>query len=158
MQKYWNSKERHCAKKKAMKMIIQNIIGDGYERFVVVNTIDNKKLIVHYIEYSEFLNDNDKTELRNVGDTLVTEIRIDLVSHSYITNNELNFIQEIENSSNIKAIIEVKDVVDEYTIYAKSSICDEPILIEFENKMMYKREDRVYIEGSLEIETPDLAS
>lgn len=40
----------------------------------------------------------------------------------------------------------------------KSSICDEPILIEFENKMMYKREDRVYIEGSLEIETPDLAS
>ena len=50
-----------------MKMIIQNIIGDGYERFVVVNTIDNKKLIVHYIEYSEFLNDNDKTELRNVG-------------------------------------------------------------------------------------------
>ena len=51
-------------------MIIQNIIGDGYERFVVVNTIDNKKLIVHYIEYSEFLNDNDKTELRNVGDTL----------------------------------------------------------------------------------------
>lgn len=102
-----------------MKMIIQNIIGDGYERFVVVNTIDNKKLIVHYIEYSEFLNDNDKTELRNVGDTLVTEIRIDLVSHSYITNNELNFIQEIENSSNIKAIIEVKDIVDEYTIYAK---------------------------------------
>ena len=89
---------------------------------------------------------------------LVTEIRIDLVSHSYITNNELDFIQEIENSSNIKAINEVKDVVDEYTIYAKSSICDEPILIEFENKMMYKREDRVYIEGSLEIETPDLAS
>ena len=85
-------------------------------------------------------------------------LRIDLVSHSYITNNELNFIQEIENSSNIKAIIEVKDVVDEYTIYAKTLICDEPILIEFENKMMYKREDRVYIEGSLEIETPDLAS
>lgn len=81
-----------------MKMIIQNIIADGYERFVVVNTIDNKKLIVHYIEYSEFLNDNDKTELRNIGDTLVAEIRIDLVSHSHITNSELNFIQDIENS------------------------------------------------------------
>ena len=27
-----------------MKMIIQNIIGDGYERFVVVNTIDNKNV------------------------------------------------------------------------------------------------------------------
>lgn len=141
-----------------MKMIIQNIIADGYERFAVVNTIDNKKLIVHYIEYSEFLNNNDKTELRNIGDTFVTEIRIDLVSHSYITNNELNFIQEIENSSSIKAIIEVKEVVDEYTIYAKTSICDELILIEFENKMMYKQGDRVYIEGELEIETPDLIS
>ncbi len=141
-----------------MKMIIQNIIADGYERFAVVNTIDNKKLIVHYIEYSEFLNNNDKTELRNIGDTFVTEIRIDLVSHSYITNNELNFIQEIENSSSIKAIIEVKEVVDEYTIYAKTSICDELILIEFENKMMHKQGDRVYIEGELEIETPDLIS
>ena len=49
-----------------MKMIIQNIIADGYERFAVVNTIDNKKLIVHYIEYSEFLNNNDKTELSNI--------------------------------------------------------------------------------------------
>ncbi len=139
-----------------MKMMIQKIITDGYERFIEVNTIDNKNLIVHYIEYSEFLNDNDKTELRDVGDTLVTEIRIDLVSNSYITNKELDFIQEIENSSNIKAIIEVKEVVDEYTIYAKTSICDEPILIEFENKMMYQQDDRVYIEGSLEIETPGL--
>ena len=52
-----------------MKMIIQNIIGDGYERFVVVNTIDNKKLIVHYIEYSEFLNDNDKTEMESLQRT-----------------------------------------------------------------------------------------
>ena len=70
----------------------------------------------------------------------------------------MNFIQDIENSSSIKAIIEVKEVVDEYTIYAKTSICDELILIEFENKMMHKQGDRVYIEGELEIETPDLIS
>ena len=46
-----------------MKMIIQNIIGDGYERFVVVNTIDNKKLIVHYIEYSEYSGSVVKTKI-----------------------------------------------------------------------------------------------
>lgn len=63
----------------------------------------------------------------------------------------MGFIQEFENSPNIKAIIEVKEVVDEYTIYAQSSLCDESILIEFENKMMYKKYDRVYIEGSLEL-------
>ncbi len=135
-------------------MIIRNIIADGYDRFVAVSTINNKNLIVHYIEYSEFLNYNEKTKLRNLGDILVSDIRIDLVYNSYVTNKKLSFIQEIENSSNIKAIIEVNEVVDEYTIYAKSSLCDESILIEFENKMMYQQYDRVYIEGSLEIETP----
>lgn len=121
-----------------MEMVIQNIITDGYERFVVVNTINNKNLIVHYIEYSEFLEDNEKTALKNIGDIIVSDIKIDLVSNSYITNKKLGFIQEFENSPNIKAIIEVKEVVDEYTIYAQSSLCDESILIEFENKMMYK--------------------
>ena len=134
-----------------MEMVIQNIITDGYERFVVVNIINNKNLIVHYIEYSEFLEDNEKTALKNIGDIIVSDIKIDLVSNSYITNKKLGFIQEFENSSNIKAIIEVKEVVDEYTIYAQSSLCDESILIEFENKMMYKKYDRVYIEGSLEL-------
>lgn len=134
-----------------MEMVIQNIITDGYERFVVVNTINNKNLIVHYIEYSEFLEDNEKTALKNIGDIIVSDIKIDLVSNSYITNKKLGFIQEFENSPNIKAIIEVKEVVDEYTIYAQSSLCDVSILIEFENKMMYKKYDRVYIEGSLEL-------
>ena len=133
-------------------MIIQNIISDGYERFLVVNTIENKKLFVHYIEYSEYLNDNEKTKIRNVGDILSAEIRIDLVSNSYITNRKLDFFQEIDNSSSIKAIIEVKEVIDEYTIFAKTSLCNEVMLIEFENKITYQQNDRVYIEGSLEIE------
>ena len=135
-----------------MRMIIQNIIADDYERFLVVNTIENKKLFVHYIEYSEYLNDNEKTKIRNVGDILSAEIRIDLVSNSYITNRELDFFQEIDNSSSIKAIIEVKEVIDEYTIFAKTSLCNEVMLIEFENKITYQQNDRVYIEGSLEIE------
>lgn len=135
-----------------MRMIIQNIISDGYERFLEVNTIENKKLFVHYIEYSEYLNDNEKTKIRNLGDILSAEIRIDLVSNSYITNRELDFFQEIDNSSSIKAIIEVKEVIDEYTIFAKTSLCNEVMLIEFENKITYQQNDRVYIEGSLEIE------
>jgi hypothetical protein len=135
-----------------MEMMIQKITVDGYERFVEVNTIDNKKLIVHYIEYSEFLNANEKTKIRNIGDKLNSEIRIDLVSISYTTNDELYFLQEIANSSSVKAVVEVKEVVDEYTILAKTSLCDEAILIEFEDEMSYQQNDRVYIEGSLEID------
>ena len=135
-----------------MEMIIQNIIADGYERFVEVNTMDSKKLIVHFIEYSEFLNDNEKTKLKKIGDVLNTDICIDLVSNSYITNDELCFVQEIENSSSIKAVIEVNEVVDEYTVLAKTSLCEAAILIEFESKMEYQQHDRVYIEGSLEVD------
>ena len=83
---------------------------------------------------------------------ICTEIRIGLVSNSYITNRKLDFFQEIDNSSSIKAIIEVKEVIDEYTVFAKTSLCNEVILIEFENKITYQQNDRVYIEGSLEIE------
>ena len=133
-------------------MTIQNIISDGYERFFEVKTIDNKKLIVHYIEYSEYLNHDEKTKIRNVGDILSGELHIDLVSNPHITNGELNFVQEIDNSSSIKAIIEVKEVIDEFTILATTSLCNEDILIEFEDKITYQQNDRIYIEGSLEIE------
>ncbi|MCR5836616.1 MAG: hypothetical protein K6G88_08915 [Lachnospiraceae bacterium] len=135
-----------------MEMMIHKITVDGYERFVEANTIDNKKLIVHYIEYSEFLNYNEKTKLRSIGDVFNADIRIELVSNSCTTNDELYFIQEIANSSSIKAVVEVKKIVDEYTVLAKSSLCDEAILIEFENKISYQQNDRVYIEGSLEID------
>ena len=46
----------------------------------------------------------------------------------------------------------MKEVVDEYTILAKTALCDEAILIELEDKMTYQQNDRVYVEGSLEID------
>jgi hypothetical protein len=134
-----------------MQLKIRNILSDGYERYLEVDTIDNKNFIVHYIEYSEYLTNDEETKLRNVGDILTTEMKIDLVSKSHLTDNELYYVQEFEKSSNIKAVIEVKELIDEYTIWALTSLCDEAIKVEFENKMTYQQNDRVYIEGSLEI-------
>ena len=134
-----------------MQLKIRSILSDGYERYLEVDTIDNKNFIVHYIEYSEYLTNDEETKLRNVGDILTTEMKIDLVSKSHLTDNELYYVQEFEKSSNIKAVIEVKELIDEYTIWALTSLCDEAIQVEFENKMTYQQNDRVYIEGALEI-------
>ncbi len=135
-----------------MKLKIKNIYADGYERFVSVETFDKKNITVHFIEYNEYLNQKEKSKLKKIGDVLNGNIRIDLVSNSYIKKDELMFSQSFENSSHIVAIIEVGDVVDDYSLYAKTSICDERILVEFEDKVLYHSEDRVYVEGSLEID------
>lgn len=135
-----------------MKLEIKNIYADGYERFAEVETLDEKNITVHFIEYNEYLNQKEKSKLKKIGDVLDSNIRIDLVSNSYIDKDELMYSQSFEKSSHIIAVIEVVEVVDDYSLYAKTSICDERILIEFEDKMSYHSEDRVYVEGSLEID------
>lgn len=78
-----------------MKMVIQNIIVDGYERFVDAKTIDEKDITVHYIEYSEYLEQNEKSDLRKIGDVLDCNIRLDLVSASHISKENVMFSQTL---------------------------------------------------------------
>lgn len=135
-----------------MKLKIKSIFADGYERFAEVETHDKKEIIVHFIEYNEYLNQNEISGLKRTGDHLEGNIRVDLVSNSYIKEEELMFNQSLKNSSHIEAIIEVEEVVDDYSLYAKTVICDERILVEFEDKVLYHSKDKLYIEGSLEID------
>lgn len=59
------------------------------------------------------------------------------------------------NSSWVNAVIEVTRSVDDYSLYAKSSITEEDILLEFETKVAYQTGDRLLINGSLEFEEKD---
>ena len=110
------------------------------------------KIIVHFIEYDEYIDDGKKSELRFVGNIIKGKIRIDLVTGSYIKNSELMFKQPYRHSSHIIATVEVKKIVDEFSLYAKTNICDEEILIEFESKVKYGINDRIYVVGSLEFD------
>ena len=42
-------------------------------------------------------------------------------------------------------------IIDEYSVYALSSILDDNILIEFENAVSYKVGERFLVVGSLEL-------
>ena len=59
--------------------------------------------------------------------------------------------QDIYKFSHIEAIIKVDQIIDEYSLYAFSSLSDDIILIEFENAVNYIIGDRVFVIGSLEL-------
>lgn len=59
--------------------------------------------------------------------------------------------QDIYKFSHIEAIIKVGQIIDEYSLYAFSSLSDDIILIEFENAVNYIIGDRVFVIGSLEL-------
>lgn len=132
-----------------MNLKIINICTFGYDRFVDAEMEDKKKIIVHFMEY---MDDGKKSELRFVGNIIKGKIRIDLVTGSYIKNSELMFKQPYRHSSHIRATVEVKKIVDEFSLYAKTNICDEEILVEFESKVKYGINDRIYVVGSLEFD------
>ena len=131
---------------------INEIYSDGYERFAIIeNAKKDIKINVHFLEYGEYLERGEKSQKKKKGDTLDGDISIQLVTFSQKVDEARVHHQEIQKSSHIKAIIEVTQIIDEYSIYALSTISDSDILVEFENAVSYKVGDRVFVIGSLEL-------
>ena len=132
--------------------VISEIYSDGYERFAMIEDVEkNIKVNVHFLEYDEYLESGEKSQKKKKGDTLDGDISIQLVTFSQKVDEARVHHQEIQKSSHIKAIIEVTQIIDEYSIYALSTVSDSDILIEFENTVSYKVGDRVFVIGSLEL-------
>ena len=112
--------------------VITNLIVDGYERFVELKISEHKNIMVHFLEYDEYLNHSEISKKRKKGDVLSGDISIELVCNVVKVSNELQHYQKIDKSSHIEAVIDVVELLDDYSIYAKTSIVDENILVEFE--------------------------
>ena len=136
--------------------IINAIYADGYERFATIEGIGNDvKLNVHFLEYDEYIENGEEPEKKKKGDILEGDISIELVTVSEKVDKELIHHQAIQKSPHIEAVIEVAQIIDEYSLYAFSSMLDTAILIEFESGVEYKVGDRVLVSGELEIECCD---
>ena len=132
--------------------VISEIYSDGYERFAMIEDVKkNIKVNVHFLEYDEYLESGEKSQKKKKGDTLDGDISIQLVTFSRKADEALIHRQKIQKSPHIEAIIEVEQIIDEYSIYALSTISDRDILIEFENAVSYKVGERVLVIGSLEL-------
>lgn len=133
------------------RYIINSIINvDGYERCVEVENIGSKeRFIIHFLEYNEYLESNENSKLKRIGDILEGDLSFGLVVKCEARNGILRH-KQIYSSSRIEAIVRVSKVIDEYSIWVESSISGEEILVEFEDKNRVNVGDKIYIEGSLE--------
>ena len=134
--------------------VINEIYSDGYERFAIIEDIGKYiKINVHFLEYDEYLESSENSQKRTNGDILDGDLSIQLITFSRKVDVKETLIhfQKIQNSPHIEAVIEATQIIDEYSMYALSTVSDSNILVEFENTVSYKVGDRVLVIGSLEL-------
>ena len=135
------------------KFIIKKIEADFDERWLRVKKIDDEKEFgIYFMEFSEdvFMMNNISMK-RKVGDIIEGNLFISWITEFERTNKELMYVQKNEYSG-IDAVVEITEVINEFTYYAKNSIVDRDIILDMEKDMDLKKGDRIYIEGSLQIE------
>ena len=135
------------------KFIIKKIEADFDERWLRVKKIDDgKEFGIYFMEFSEdvFMMNNISMK-RKVGDIIEGNLFISWITEFERTNEELMYVQKNEYSG-IDAVVEITEVINEFTYYAKNSIVDRDIILYMEKDMDLKKGDRIYIEGSLQIE------
>lgn len=140
---------------KAENFVLTGIyVVDGYERFAGIKRMDaySEQFIAHFLEYDEYLEGSTVSRKRREGDVLEGKLFIDLVTGERKTEEELMHRQPIQLSSHIEAVVQVCQVVDNYSVLAMSTVAEDQILVEFEHAVDYKSGDRIYLEGSLELE------
>ena len=135
------------------KFIIKKIEADFDERWLRVKKIDDgKEFGIYFMEFSEdvFMMNNISMK-RKVGDIIEGNLFIAWITEFERTNEELMYVQKNEYSG-IDAVVEITEVINEFTYYAKNSIVDRDIILDMEKDMDLKKGDRIYIEGNLQIE------
>ena len=127
------------------KFIIKKIEADFYERWLRVKKIDDEKEFgIYFMEFSEdvFMMNNISMK-RKVGDIIEGNLFISWITEFERTNKELMYVQKNEYSG-IDAVVEITEVINEFTYYAKNSIVDRDIILDMEKDMDLKKGDRIY--------------
>ena len=135
------------------KFIIKKIEADFDERWLRVKKIDDgKEFGIYFMEFSEdvFMMNNISMK-RKVGDIIEGNLFIAWITEFEKTNEKLMHVQKNEYDG-IDAVVEITEVINEFTYYAKNSIVDRDIILDMEKDMDLKKGDRIYIKGSLQIE------
>ena len=136
---------------KAYRLI--SISGSGYERICYIeDSFTNIKYYAHFLEYDEYLEAEQLISKRTKGELLRGNLRIDLVTNECEVNEPLSFIQPISDSNHVEAIVEVREIIDDFSLYAFVDVIDDIVEIEFENSVNYECGSRIKLIGSLEFD------
>ena len=132
---------------------INKIYSDGYERWVQAkDCTSTNNYWFHFIQYDEYLENNEISEKLKIGDIIKGTLKIDLVTKYEIVTTNSQFIQSIDRSSNITAIGQVKKIVDTNILILSVNNLNKNILVEFERDAIVNVGEIIKINGSLEFE------
>lgn len=118
------------------KFIIQKIKADFGERWLRIKKQmmenDGKEFSIYFMEFSEdvFMMNNISMK-RKVGDIIEGNLFISQITEFERTDEELMYVQKNEYDG-IAAVVEITEVINELTYYAKNSIVDRDIILDME--------------------------
>lgn len=133
-----------------VNVLISEIYSDGYERIMGISYY-NQKLNVHLLEYDEYLENSEISKKRKIGDKINGDLFIDLVCEDELTTDKLKYYQA-DIFPHISAVVEVVELIDDYSVYVLSAICPDVICVEFEHIINYSVGDRIRLNGELRFE------
>ncbi len=134
------------------QFILEDIYSDGYERIASIREKEaGKEIIVHFLEYDEYLEKYEKSEKKTKGNILDGNLFVDLVNKYELTEEEASYKQTIPKSSHVSIVAEICQVIDDFSVMVNSTITDDKLLVEFEKKVNLNVGDRIHFEGSLEL-------
>lgn len=141
--------------------MIRNYIIDDIVDFGLIYQIWAK---VHDTEdtensfYVHFINVEEQPINLKVGSEIKGELYIDVknssVSKEYNSNlmHTQNCPEKLGHDSYIVAVVDVIQVIDEFSALVKTDFYKSGLIIEFNTKMMLHENDRIHIEGLLELD------
>lgn len=131
---------------------ILDIWADGYERVAQIRLVNSEAgFLVGFIEHTEYI-DLGKSTKRAAGSLIEGNLKIDCVSNFLCSDRELFYAQIIPQSPFIQAVVEVIEIIDDFSVKAHLYGYTAPVTVEFESRIPETLSGKILINGELQID------
>lgn len=135
-----------------MRFSVLDIWADGYERVAHIRLINSEaEFFVSFIEHDEYI-DSGKSIKRAAGTQIEGNLQIEFVNDFSSSNERLFYCQATPQSPSIQAVVDVIEVIDDFSIRANLSGYAVPIAVEFERRIPESLSGRILVYGELRID------
>lgn len=135
-----------------MRFSVLDIWADGYERVAHIRSINSgAEFFVSFIEHDEYI-DSGKSIKRAAGTQIEGNLQIEYVNDFSSSNENLFYCQATPQSPSIQAVVDVIEVIDDFSIRANLSGYAVPVTVEFERRIPESLSGRILIYGELRID------
>lgn len=120
----------------------------GNMRFVEALSLERNEHL--NVSFSEYLDVNEETVAEHdVGETMTCDLYILEADVKESASTELSYKQPVLHSPQIEAVVEISEIVDQWTVLAKSALTSENIIIEFSYPQEFPVGSKIQIVGEL---------